>query len=178
MAHPPSIPARERLKDPCKPSRARRDAAERRRSVLEAKTTTYGGVARKTLHVTRTFVRSLRSDRPCVVGAVSGASAGTRSSARIRRSFSTVLRRPGEGDGSDNCDCVPSFPAAFVARRRGVLHHRRRPFRPLTANAARTWRPGALVQRSGGVPRPAIAGGERALHSGAVTAPGWTRISW
>ena len=37
-------------------------------------------------------------------------SAGTRSSARIRRSFSTVLRRPAERDGSDNCDYVPSSP--------------------------------------------------------------------
>jgi hypothetical protein len=52
--------------------------------------------------------------------------------------------------------CGRSFPYlgwhALLGANQALVQ-RRRAFRPLTANAARTWRPGALVQRSGGAPR-------------------------
>ena len=92
-----------------------------------------------------------------------------------------VLRRPAERDGSENCDRVPSFPAAFVA---STARCAATPSAGLPAAdgewGANLWRPGAVVQRSGGgtrldrrrqsgpvgggVLRPAIAGGERAFH--------------
>ena len=194
MAYPPSIPARERLKDPCKPSRAvtprsggdpysrqKKHYPFRRREENAARNSNF----RKVIEV--------------------GPALCCRRSFRCRR----LARAPRRESGARSARCYGGRRNATGATT-AITCRRPRCFRGSTARCATTpsaglaaadgecganlLRPGAVVQRSGGgtrldrrrqsgpvgdgVPRPAIAGGERALHSGAVTAPGFIHISW